>query len=156
MGFLISSLIIFRSISKICFGINFIPSLYFLVYYVISSSLKNPVIQVSYLEPSICLNICNLDEIEWNYCYDLWKHLDTPVHEFSNGWILPMTHLIVISILFTLFIISTIEGVWEAFGGSSLTPYQKLYKNTDTFILQRRSNRRNRARKSNNQELMPL
>ena len=155
MGFLISSLIIFRGISKICFAINFIPSLCFLVYYVTSSSLKNPIIVDSYLEPSICLNICNLDEIEWNYCYDLWKHLDTPVYEL-NGWILPKSHLIVISILAALFVISTIEGAWDAVKGSSVTPYQKLYKNTDGFILQRRSNRRKRGRKSNNQELMPL
>ena len=65
-----------------------------------------------------------MDDQEWNYCYDLWKHQEL------NGWILPKTHLIVISILAGLFIVSTIEGVWEAFGGSSLTPYQKLYKNT--------------------------
>ena len=140
--------------SKLIFAINFIPSLCYLVYHITTSNITS----ASELEPSICMNICTLNETTVDYCNNLWIHLDTPIYKFANDLTLPQTHLIIISILVGFSIFSTIESVMET--KYHWTPYHKLYQNVAGFTNQiaiTSYNRRNKPKENlNTLELHPL
>ena len=140
--------------SKIIFAINFIPSLCYLVYHITTSNINSTI----ELEPSICMNICTLNETTIDDCNNLWIHLDNPIYKFGNDLTLPQTHLVIMSILVGFFIFSIIESIMEM--KCYWTPYYKLYQNVKGFtnqIATTRNNRRNKPKENPNiMELHPL
>ena len=77
------------------------------------------------LKPSICLDMCGLNQKTLDYCNGLWKHLDTPIIAIFDTLKLPQIHLILVGILVGCFILSIIEIFMEAM--CKWTPYKKLY-----------------------------
>ena len=121
-----------------------------MAYYILYSSQTN----TNQLDPSICLNICSLDQTAYDYCNNLWSHLDTPAFQFGTDLALPQTHFIIICILVGLCIFSIIEGIMDA--NVLCTPYRKLYEDTEGFISQSVPKRSNRRNQGNKFEMVPV
>ena len=84
------------------------------------------------LKPSICLDMCGLNQTTLDYCNGLWRHLDTPILAINDTFRIPQTHLILLGIIFGCFILSIFETILEAI--FNWTPYRKLYLNKPRFV----------------------
>ena len=123
----------FRLLSKVVFGVIFIPTIC-LVTYLETASIQNSdfdnlhynttmsnITQIGDLNfnetlaltPEKCKNLCLEDDETKDYCENLWKEM-----EFEN-------HLKIVITLAVLFILSSIEGLLD--GCFSKTPYNMLH-----------------------------
>ena len=124
----------FRPLSKIIFACIFLPTLAFLTYATAVLPNLGQDVSTNLGDPKICANICPnviqsgiasraLNETEVDvksYCSSIWRHLEP-----SDTLPLPGAHFGFLLTLAVLFVLSTLEGLLEAY--AKWCPYRKLY-----------------------------
>ena len=124
----------FRPLSKIIFALIFLPTLAFLTYATAVLPNLGQDVSTDLGDPKICANICPnviesgiasraLNETEVDvksYCSSIWRHLEP-----SDTLPLPGAHFGFLLTLAVLFVLSTLEGLLEAY--AKWCPYRKLY-----------------------------
>ena len=119
----------FRALSKVTFGLIFLPIFGFLLYATTEMPNIHNDLDIDLKNTTICQNICpsqfessnelNKTMVD-DYCRNIWRHFET-----SPDLSLPVNHLVFIITLAVLFLLSTIEGILEVC--VEWAPYRKLY-----------------------------
>ena len=132
----------FRPLSKIIFALIFLPTLAFLTYATAVLPNLGQDASTDLGDPEICANICpkviesgiasralNVTTVDVkSYCSSIWRHLEP-----SDTLPMPGAHFGFLLTLGVLFLLSTIEGLVEAF--AKWGPYRKLYDYQGTMLM---------------------
>ena len=124
----------FRPLSKIVFSCIFLPTLVFLTYTTVDLPNLGCDLSTDLCDPKICGNICpnviesgissgalNVTTVDVkSYCSSIWRHLEP-----SDTLPMPGAHFGFLLTLVLLFVLSTLEGLLEAY--AKWCPYRKLY-----------------------------
>ena len=124
----------FRPLSKIVFTCIFLPTLAFLTYATAILPNLGHDVSIDLGDPKICANICpnviesgiasgalNVTTVDVkSYCSNIWRHLEP-----SDTLPIPGAHFGFLLTLCVLFVLSTLEGLLEAY--AKWGPYRKLY-----------------------------